>query len=537
MICTDKLSEGIQRSSCLQDTLRGFTGSIIIQDWRGYNRFNPRNEYRDYVEIKAERLTIKPSYLTEVREDNISLFIHMLSFAVMNNQDDASKTLASLVNIPLIMSLELQGGGYLTLFKETGAKLNIIGEYSGANNGMTMFSCQHYHLDVKESLPPERDDLEDVLKYNVTFNIFDESSLRVEGATLSINDSSFISINGTIEDKLINGIYPYSVALNGYNTHYGVLVVDGKDVVEDINLSLKIILEHTITFKITHSNLVPLRDAIVTINEESKVTGTNGEAIFEIDEGAYSYSVSHLTKPTENGTVVINGDEVVEVYMEEPPLYIYGYLYNAHTFLGIKELTSSNAWRVGSYSDWLDLKSTPGGANGLKSIRRPPMNQPRWELPVVANNFAYRFGANPGGIRQDPIYDFTKKGINCFFWSPEDLIGGDLKFASFINSSASMSLETNGVLDPNCGLSIRLCRNATVSERSLPHGTIMGNYVGNDGSIYGTVKAGDLVWTTRNLEETKYRDGSTIPTVTDGVEWANLTTGAKCAYDNNELLV
>jgi len=35
------------------------------------------------------------------------------------------------------------------------------------------------------------------------------------------------------------------------------------------------------------------------------------------------------------------------------------------------------------------------------------------------------------------------------------------------------------------------------------------------------------------LAETKYRDGSLIPEVTDNTAWAALTTGALCAYDND----
>jgi hypothetical protein len=36
-----------------------------------------------------------------------------------------------------------------------------------------------------------------------------------------------------------------------------------------------------------------------------------------------------------------------------------------------------------------------------------------------------------------------------------------------------------------------------------------------------------------NLAETKYRAGSDIPIVTDNAEWAALTSGALCAYDND----
>lgn len=44
---------------------------------------------------------------------------------------------------------------------------------------------------------------------------------------------------------------------------------------------------------------------------------------------------------------------------------------------------------------------------------------------------------------------------------------------------------------------------------------------------------GTQVWKRCNLSVTKYRNGDTIPQVTDPTAWANLTTGAWCYYDND----
>ena len=41
------------------------------------------------------------------------------------------------------------------------------------------------------------------------------------------------------------------------------------------------------------------------------------------------------------------------------------------------------------------------------------------------------------------------------------------------------------------------------------------------------------IWTSCNLDVSKYRNGDIIPQVTDPVEWASLTTGAWCYYDND----
>jgi hypothetical protein len=88
--------------------------------------------------------------------------------------------------------------------------------------------------------------------------------------------------------------------------------------------------------------------------------------------------------------------------------------------------------------------------------------------------------------------------------------------------------------DGKIGTSVRLVRPATAPEQLLSDGTYMDKYVGNDGQKYLTVKIGTQVWMAENLAETKYRNGDAIPNVTDNTAWAALTTGARCAYGNNE---
>lgn len=55
-----------------------------------------------------------------------------------------------------------------------------------------------------------------------------------------------------------------------------------------------------------------------------------------------------------------------------------------------------------------------------------------------------------------------------------------------------------------------------------------------DGNIYQTIKIGDQWWMAENLKVTHYRNGETIPNVTDSAAWANLSSGAYCEYNNDE---
>ena len=58
-----------------------------------------------------------------------------------------------------------------------------------------------------------------------------------------------------------------------------------------------------------------------------------------------------------------------------------------------------------------------------------------------------------------------------------------------------------------------------------------------DGNKYDTVAIGDQVWILKNLRVTHYRNGDSIPEVTDPTEWEILTTGAYCNYNNDAVNV
>lgn len=54
-----------------------------------------------------------------------------------------------------------------------------------------------------------------------------------------------------------------------------------------------------------------------------------------------------------------------------------------------------------------------------------------------------------------------------------------------------------------------------------------------DKNEYKTVKIDNQWWMAENLKVTHYRNGDAIPNVTNNSEWAELTSGAYCYYDNN----
>ena len=58
--------------------------------------------------------------------------------------------------------------------------------------------------------------------------------------------------------------------------------------------------------------------------------------------------------------------------------------------------------------------------------------------------------------------------------------------------------------------------------------------VDHDGNRYTTIQIGSMIWTGKNLDVAHYRNGDSIPEVTDPEKWANLTTGAWCYNENKQ---
>lgn len=69
-----------------------------------------------------------------------------------------------------------------------------------------------------------------------------------------------------------------------------------------------------------------------------------------------------------------------------------------------------------------------------------------------------------------------------------------------------------------------------ISVNALSAHQQQGDVLGDCSAVI--TKICDQTWTVKNLDVDHYRNGDLIPQVTDRVEWATLTTGAWCYYDN-----
>ncbi|GBE28012.1 fibrobacter succinogenes major domain (Fib_succ_major) [bacterium BMS3Bbin03] len=78
------------------------------------------------------------------------------------------------------------------------------------------------------------------------------------------------------------------------------------------------------------------------------------------------------------------------------------------------------------------------------------------------------------------------------------------------------------------------CNKNPVNTEKKSDAIKTGTVTDIDGNVYQTVKIGNQWWMAENLKVTHYRNGVPIPNVSEKSEWANLSTGAYCNYDNNE---
>jgi len=76
-----------------------------------------------------------------------------------------------------------------------------------------------------------------------------------------------------------------------------------------------------------------------------------------------------------------------------------------------------------------------------------------------------------------------------------------------------------------------------VNEKGTTYGddmTFTTSIIDFDGNLYNAVIIGDQTWMTENLKVTKFKQGTSVPLVTDNTAWTNLSTPGYCWYNNDE---
>ncbi len=119
-------------------------------------------------------------------------------------------------------------------------------------------------------------------------------------------------------------------------------------------------------------------------------------------------------------------------------------------------------------------------------------------------------------------------------------------YSTLPNPTIALSTKTNDGTGMGSFISAMTGLNATTTFNSTSTYYVRAYATNSAGTAYGAelsftiinrivsiITIGSQTWTTTNLDVTTYSDGTIIPQVADPIEWAKLTTGAWCYYNND----
>ena len=286
-------------------------------------------------------------------------------------------------------------------------------------------------------------------------------------------------------------------------------------------------------------------------------------------------------------------------YNNDPAMgAIYGKLYNWYAVNDPRGLAPIG-WHVPSDAEWTALITFLGGeyAAGGKLKEAGTLH---WLSPNTGATDEKGFSALPGGNRVDYNGKFEKINSDGGWWSSseseydaenairrflyyrgagigmDDLPKGDAfsvrciknnsGLVPIINSISPASANINkfvtisGANFSNIQSKSYVTFNTTIATEiaswsdnqikvKVPIGAITGkvsvtvgalksnefDFIVNS-SIPNEVSIGQQIWLKRNLDVVTYRNGDTIPQVTNPADWSNLTTGAWCYINNDPAL-
>lgn len=225
---------------------------------------------------------------------------------------------------------------------------------------------------------------------------------------------------------------------------------------------------------------------------------------------------SNVATITINVNLCIFADDCVE----------YGYLYNWYAVTDERNIAYTG-WHVPNLVEintlilYYDADGTENNNTAGKQVKEA--GSVRWEVGNTATNESGLTLVGNG--RRDNTGAFAgllNLGLYC---TSTEL---DATHYRMTAAGYNSDLLSNGIYIKNWGGGLRLIKDST----TLSPGQT-GTYTGNDGKVYPTICIGTQEWVAANLAETLYRNGDPIPTVEDNTTWAGLTTGAKCAYNND----
>jgi len=140
-----------------------------------------------------------------------------------------------------------------------------------------------------------------------------------------------------------------------------------------------------------------------------------------------------------------------------------------------------------------------------------------------------------GNISTDGGATVTARGI-CWSTAPNPGIALSTKTSdgtgagTFSSSITGLAPNTNYYVRAYATNSVGTAYGNQQTFTTLPASNTITDI---DGNIYPVITICNQVWVQKNLNVSRYSNGDPIPNVTDNLQWATLTTGAWCWYNND----
>ena len=195
----------------------------------------------------------------------------------------------------------------------------------------------------------------------------------------------------------------------------------------------------------------------------------------------------------------------------------YGALYNFTAALSTKSLCP-NGWRVPQDFEWSDL-TTFLGDEATAGGKMKEAGTSHWLTPNKGATNSTGFSGLPGGERNNKgvFVNMTRVG----FWWSYTMYGFEYSYHRQLQYDHSSAYRD-----------IRFSQNG-MSVRCIMQEPEYGYLSDNDGNTYRTVQIGGQTWMAENLKTTKYRDGTSLPNISNDGLWSSLSTGAYSWYGND----
>jgi uncharacterized protein (TIGR02145 family) len=154
-------------------------------------------------------------------------------------------------------------------------------------------------------------------------------------------------------------------------------------------------------------------------------------------------------------------------------------------------------WHLPTQNDLIILTAELGGMD-IAGGKMKEIGFIYWEVPNTGATNSSGFGAKGAGARNNWEGNFTNLNLNTYYRSQPPIANyyGDSYNINTYGSKLFISSLNNAMMDINTGTSLRFIKDDSDDT---------GSVIGNDGTIYPTIKIGNQVWMAVNSIETKFR--------------------------------